>query len=82
MTTIEQLTEEVSALSAEEQQLLFERVADMAWRRGLRELAEMYQSRLTREGRLTDSGEQVREELRRIREEVAAREYPESTDRP
>lgn len=77
MTKIEQLTEEVAALTAEEQKLLFERVADLAWRRGLRELSEMYRSRLAREGRLTDPPEKVLEELRRIREEVASREYPE-----
>jgi hypothetical protein len=77
VTKIEQLTEEVAALTAEEQGLLFERGADLAWRRGLRELSEMYRSRLAREGRLADSPEKVLEDLRRIREEVASREYPE-----
>ena len=41
MTKIEQLTEEIVALPADEQRLLFERVADLAWRRGLRELSEL-----------------------------------------
>ena len=77
VTKIEQLTEEVAALTPEEQKLLFERVADLAWRRGLRELSEMYTSRLAREGRLADPPEAVLEELRRVREEVASREYPE-----
>lgn len=77
MTKIEQLTEEVAALTAEEQKLLFERVADLAWRRGLHELSEMYKSRLAREGRLSDPPEKVMGGLRRIREEVASREYPE-----
>lgn len=77
MTKIEQLTEEVAALTAEEQKLLFERVADLAWRRGLRELSEMYRSRLAGEGRLTDPPGKVMGELRRIREEIASLEYPE-----
>jgi hypothetical protein len=76
VTKIEQLTEEIAALPAEEQKLLFERVADLAWRRGLQELSEMYKSRLAREGRLTVPSEKVLEELRRIREEVASRDYP------
>ena len=76
MTKIEQLTEEIAALPAEEQKLLFERVADLAWRRGLQELSEMYKSRLAREGRLTTPSEKVLEELRQIREEVASRDYP------
>lgn len=77
MTRIEQLSEEVAALTPEEQKVLFERVADIAWHRGLRELSEMYRSRLASEGRLTVLPEEVMEELRRIREEVALREYPE-----
>jgi hypothetical protein len=77
MTKLEQLTEEVATLTVEEQKLLFERVADLAWRRGLHELSGMYKSRLAKEGRLSDPPEKVMEELRRIREEVASREYPE-----
>jgi hypothetical protein len=76
VTKLEQLAEEVAALSADEQKLLFARVADLAWRRGLRELSEMYKCRLASEGRLSDPPEKVMEELRRIREEVASREYP------
>ena len=76
MTKIEQLTEEIAALPAEEQKLLFERVAALAWRRGLLELSEMYKSRLAREGGLTAPSEKVLEELRQIREEVASRDYP------
>ena len=77
MSKIEQLTEEVASLTVEEQKLLFEKVAGLAWRRGLRELSEMYKGRLAREGRLIDSSEKVMEELHRIREKVASREYPE-----
>jgi hypothetical protein len=77
VTRIEQLCEEIVALTAEEQRLLFERVADLAWRRGLHSLSEMYRTRLAREGRLTIPSEKVLEELRQIREEVASRDYPE-----
>ena len=66
MTKFEQLTEEVAALTPEEQKLLFERVADLAWRR----------SRLAKDGRLSAPPQKVMEELRRIREEIASREYP------
>ena len=76
MTKLEQLTEEIGALTAEEQALLFERVADLAWRRGLRELSEMYKSRLATAGRLSDPPEKVTEELRQVREKVASLEYP------
>jgi hypothetical protein len=36
----------------------------------------MYRSRLANAGRLGDPPEKVMDELRRIREEVASREYP------
>jgi len=77
VTKLERLTEEIAALTAEEQKLLLERLADLAWSRGLRELSETYRSRLAREGRLADPPETVMKELRRIREEIASREYPE-----
>jgi hypothetical protein len=76
VTKLEQLTEEIAALTAEEQALLFERVADLAWRRGLQELSEMYKSRLAKAGRLSDPPEKVMEELRQTREKVASLEYP------
>jgi len=76
LTKLEQLVEEVAALTSEEQKRLFERVADLAWRRGLRELSEIYRNRLAKAGRLGDPPEKVMDELRRIREEVASREYP------
>jgi hypothetical protein len=76
MQSIDELAREITALNPSEQHALLERVAQINLRRGLHDLAEKYRVRLTREDRLNSLPEKVRDELRRIREEIAVHEHP------
>src|SRR5258708_36948042 len=50
--------------------------AELTVRERLERLSESYRARLAREGRSNQSAEEVMEELRRIREQVADELYP------
>ncbi len=76
MAKIDELVEEIAALSPVEQERLFERLAALALRRGMQKLSDMYRERLRHEGKLDQSVEDIWQELRRIRDEVAARDNP------
>jgi hypothetical protein len=51
-------------------------VAELLFRRGLRELSEQYRERLKREGELDASIEEILIRLGETREEIATRDYP------
>jgi hypothetical protein len=76
MQSIDELAREITSLDPSEQQALLEKVAQINFRKGLRELSEKYRARLAREDRLNIPPEEVWAELHRIREEVAAHDYP------
>lgn len=76
MQSIDDLAREITALDPSEQQALLERVAQINLRKGLHDLAEKYRARLAREDRLNIPPEEVWAELHRIREEIAAHDYP------
>jgi hypothetical protein len=76
MAEIEELAHQIADLSPEDQERLFDRAAALALQKGLRKLSDQYRDRLRREGSLDQPMEAIWEELRRIREEVAARDYP------
>ena len=50
--------------------------SELSVREKLDRLSEVYRDRLAREGKLNQSGEDVMDELRRIREQVADELYP------
>ena len=76
MQSIDELAREITALEPSEQQVLLEKVAQINFRKGLRDLAQKYRARLARENRLNIPTEEVWAELHRIREEIAAHDYP------
>ena len=76
MGQIDDLAEQIACLPLAEQERLLERLATLTFQRGLHALAEKYQERLRQQGRLDEAVEMTWEELRRVREEVAARDYP------
>ena len=78
MARIDELAEQIAALPPSEQEQLLDQVAALTLRKGLRALSEKYRQRLQREGKLgqDQSVEAIWEALRKIREEVAARDYP------
>jgi hypothetical protein len=76
MQSIDDLAREITALDPMEQQALIDKVAQLNVQKGLRDLAEKYRSRLASESRLNVPAEQVWAELHRIRQEIAAHDYP------
>jgi hypothetical protein len=76
MQSIDDLAREITALDPSQQETLLDKVTQLNLQKGLRELAEKYRARLTREGRLNVSQETVWAELDRIRVEIAIHDYP------
>jgi len=73
---VEELDAKIAVLDEAEQKALFERVAELSFRRGLIGLSERYRKRLKQQGELDRAAEEILAKLRQIREEIAAREYP------
>ena len=73
---VEKLAAEVAALEEQEQRALWEHVAELNFRRGLYVLSEQHRERLRRRGELDRSTEEILAELRQIRGEIAAHDYP------
>jgi len=73
---VENLAAEIAALEEHEQQTLWEHVARLNFRRGLYALSEQYRKRLQQQGELDRSVEGILAQLRQIREEIAAHDYP------
>lgn len=76
MQSIDDLAREITALRPAEQQALLEKVAQINLRKGLHDLSAKYRERLAHENRLNVPPEEVWADLHRIREEVAAHDYP------
>lgn len=76
MQSIDELAREITSLEPSEQQALLEKVAQINLRKGLHDLSEKYRARLACEDRLNIPPEEVWAELHRIREEIAAHDYP------
>jgi hypothetical protein len=75
-STVENLAAKIAALEEHEQQTLWGRVVELNFHRGLYHLSEQYRERLQRQRELGRSVEEVLAELRLIREEIAAHDYP------
>lgn len=76
MSRIDELVREIAELAPSEQARLLDRLAAITLAKGLRDLSEQYRERLRREGAAEMSVEEIWSDLRRVREEVAARDYP------
>jgi hypothetical protein len=73
---IDELAEQIAALDPPDQEALLKRVAELNFQRGLAALSQKYRERLAREGKLEQTADEVMAELKRIREKIAASEYP------
>jgi hypothetical protein len=74
--TVENLAAMIADLEEHEQEALWRHVADLNFRRGLYALSEQYRERLRRQGELDRSVEEILADLRWIRENIAAHDYP------
>jgi len=73
---VEELAQEIASLDESELQALFERVEELSFRRELRGLSDRCRERLKRQGELDEEADELMRKLKRIREEIASREYP------
>ena len=69
---IDALAEEIATLAPEEQETLWEKVAELTFQRGLKELSQTYRARLAAEGKLDQTADAVMAELKQLREDIAA----------
>jgi len=74
--SVEELARQIASLSEVDLQALFERLEELSFRQELHALSDRYRERLKRQGELDEGAEEVLRKLKRIREEIAAREYP------
>lgn len=72
---IDALAAEIATLDPEEQETLWEKVAELNFQRGLKELSRTYRARLAAEGKLDQTADAVMAELKRLREDIAAHDY-------
>ena len=76
MQSVEELAKTITALPRNEQEALLDKVAQLNFQKGLADLSERYRARLAREDRLDIPVDEIWDELRRIRDEVAERALP------
>lgn len=76
MQSIDDLANVITDLDASEQEALLDKVSQLNFQKGLHDLAEKYRARLARDNQLNSPPEQIWIELHRIREEIAAHDYP------
>lgn len=76
MQSVDELAKTITALPRSEQEALIDEVARLNFLKGLADLSDRYRARLARQERLDIPAEEVWEELRRIRDEVAERACP------
>ncbi len=75
MQSVDELARTITALEPAQQQALIDKVAQLNFQKGLRDLADKYRRRLLAEDRLDVPPEQIWSELRRIRHEIADHDY-------
>lgn len=76
MQSIDDLAREITSLDAAQQRELIDKVAQLNFQKGLRDLSERYRRRLMSENRLDIPSEQVWAELHRLRDEIITHDYP------
>ena len=72
---VEELAQKIALLDESELHALLERVEELSFRQELRALSDRYRKRLREKGELNDDAEEILKKLKRIREEIASREY-------
>jgi hypothetical protein len=73
---VEELAQQIASLDESDLQVLLERVGDLSFRQELRAISDRYRKRFKEQGILDESTDEILRNLKRIREEIASREYP------
>lgn len=74
-TRIDEVAQEIASWETAQQENLLQKLVDLNYRQGLKELSKKIQQRLIAEGKLEQSVDEIFAELARIREAVAADDY-------
>jgi hypothetical protein len=72
---IAEVAQEIASWETARQENLLQKLVDLNYRRGLKTLSEKIQKRLSAEGQLNQSVDEIFAEMARIREAVAADDY-------
>lgn len=75
-TNVEELAQQIASLDESDLQALLARLEELSLRHELRVISDSYRKRLKEQGKLNDTAEETLIKLKRIREEIASREYP------
>ena len=72
---IDEVAQEIASWENDQQENLLQKLVDLNYRRGLKELSEKIRKRLKAQGKLNQSVDEIFAELKRTRETVAADDY-------
>jgi len=72
---LDELATQIATLDPADQDVLWEKVAELNFQRGLEALAQKYRARLVAEGTLDQTADTVMTELKKLREKIAADDY-------
>jgi hypothetical protein len=75
-TSVEKLAQQIASLKESDLQALLARVEELSLRQEVRVMSDRYRKRLKEQGELNEAAEETLVKLKRIREEIASREYP------
>ncbi|MBI3949251.1 MAG: hypothetical protein HY314_02185 [Acidobacteria bacterium] len=78
MKALDALADQISALSDGEKAELLRKITVREYHEGLERLREVIEARLVREGKHSQTEEEVWAEMRRIREETAVGSFPDA----
>lgn len=72
---VDEVAQEIANWEAAQQQTLLQKLVDLNYRRGLKELSEKIQNRLRDEGKLDQSVDEIFAELAQVRGAVVANDF-------
>jgi len=72
---VDEVAQEIANWEVAQQEHLLQKLVDLNYRRGLKELSEKIQNRLRAEGKPDQTVDEIFAELARVREAVAAENY-------
>lgn len=73
---VEELARQIESLEESDLQALLQRVEELSFRHGIDALCDRYRKRLKDQAELNEDTEEILTKLKKIRQEIASREYP------
>ena len=73
---VEELARQIASLEEADLQALLERVEELSFRKALNAFSDRYRKRLKEQGECSEGADEILQNLKQIRQEIASREYP------